>query len=74
LISEEFLNEAFDNQYADRLWKDLHWAGQNIQNLTESIVDIASRGELRKIRNVDNALENRIQTFLEQNTKFTKFF
>jgi DNA repair photolyase len=74
LISEQFLNEAFDYQYKGKPWKDLHWAGQNIQNLNESIVDIASRGELRKIRNVDDSLEKRINIFLEQNTKFTKFF
>jgi DNA repair photolyase len=74
LISEKFLNEAFDNQYAGKPWKDLHWAGQNIQNLSESIVDIASRDELRKIRNVDDKLEKRIHAFLEENRKFTKFF
>jgi DNA repair photolyase len=64
ILSEKFLNEAFDSQYRGKPWKNLHWAGQNIQNLKESILDVAGRGELKEIRNVDKELENRIYKYL----------
>lgn len=60
LIAEEFLNEAYDQQSTGKPWSNLFWAGQNINNLKEPIRSIAARGELKKIRNVDEALEKRI--------------
>lgn len=57
LIAEKLLNEAYRLQMLGRAWSKLHWAGQNIQNLKESIVDIAKRGNLQKIRNVDDKIE-----------------
>ncbi len=64
-ISEEFLNQSYDLQMTGRPWTNLFWAGQNIQNLKESIADIAHRGELQKIRNVDQILEDRIWDILD---------
>ena len=65
LIAEKFLNEAYILQYTGKTWSNLFWAGQNIQNLKESISDIANRTELHKIRNVNVDLETRINKFLQ---------
>ena len=74
MIAEELLNEAYELQCSGKPWTNLHWAGQNIQIQNESILNIASRGELKNIRNIDEVLEKRILGFIEKNTKFTKFF
>jgi DNA repair photolyase len=66
LIAEEFLNEAFILQYTGKPYTSIFWAGQNIQNLKESIVDVAARDELQSIRNVNGELENRINGFLSR--------
>ncbi len=65
LIAEEFLNESYVLQFTGKPWSNLFWAGQNIQNLNESIVDVAARGELQSIRNVNADLEIRINEFLD---------
>jgi len=39
----------------------LFGAGMNIQNLKESLTDLATRNELRKIRNVSSDIENFIR-------------
>jgi DNA repair photolyase len=72
LIAEEFLNEAFVEQAIGKPYSNLFWAGQNIQNLKESIADIAERGELQGIRNVNEDLEDRINEFLSKR-KIRKF-
>jgi len=51
-ISERMLNMAMDSQLDGRSWKGLHWAGMNIQNLKESIVEVAARGELDTLGNI----------------------
>ena len=45
-------------------WSGIYWAGMNIQNLKESVTDIAKRNELRKIRNVDSNIESYITKVL----------
>lgn len=60
LIAEEFLNEAYLLQSTGKAWSNLFWAGQNINNLAEHLGTIAQRGELRKIRNINEKLEARI--------------
>jgi len=66
LISEIFLNEAYEARIRGGRWKNLHWAGMNIGNLRESLEDIAEREELRGIRNVDEGLEGRILELIER--------
>jgi DNA repair photolyase len=56
-IAEKFLNRAYELMVTGKAWTGLHWAGMNIQNLKESIADVAGRGELRKIRNVNGEIE-----------------
>jgi len=71
-IAEQFLNESYVLQCKGKPWTKLFWAGQNIQNLKESIIDIADRGELRTIRNVNEDLERRIFDFIAKK-KIKKF-
>lgn len=71
-LAEQFLNESYLFQCTNKPWTNLFWAGQNIQNLKESIVDVAARGELLSIRNVDKVLEKRIIDFLDK--KVQRFF
>lgn len=65
-IAEEFMSESYSAQMNGKAWTNLFWAGQNIQNLRESIVDVAIRGDLQSIRNVGPALEERIQGKLKE--------
>ncbi len=71
LISENLLKHAFYLQATGQVWSDIQWAGMNIQNLKESVADIAGRNELKKIRNINSRIEKYIINFLqdqEQNT------
>jgi DNA repair photolyase len=65
IIAEKLLNEAFKLQILGKVWSKKYWAGQNIQNLKESIVNIAKRNELQKIRNVNDEIESFIRENLE---------
>ena len=58
ILAGKLLNRAYRSQYSGKTWSNIYWAGQNIGNLKESIADIASRGEIRKIRNVDEKIES----------------
>jgi DNA repair photolyase len=57
IIAEKLLDKAYKLQMQGKAWSNMHWAGQNIQNLREPIEDIAKRGELQKIRNVNEEIE-----------------
>lgn len=63
-IAERLLNQAYELMITGKAWTGLHWAGMNIQNLRESIVDVARRGELGKIRNVSGKIETVIMAEL----------
>jgi hypothetical protein len=69
LIAEKLLNESYLSQMMGKPWTKTFWAGQNINNLGESIEDIAKRGELGKIRNVDPSTEGYILDLLEEGNK-----
>jgi DNA repair photolyase len=60
-IAEKLLNEAYHLQVLGESWSNTFWAGQNIQNLKESIAQIAARNELSKIRNVNDRVESFIR-------------
>ena len=57
LISEQILNQAYKLQTLGFTYNNLYWAGMNIQHLKESIINIAKKNELTKIRNVDKTIE-----------------
>lgn len=65
-IAEKLLNEAYRLQMVGKAWSNKHWAGMNIQNLNESIVKIAKRNELQKIRNVNDEIEAFIRENLDE--------
>jgi hypothetical protein len=57
IIAEKLLDQAYELMVTGKAWTGLHWAGMNVQNLKEPIGDVATRNELRKIRNVDESIE-----------------
>jgi DNA repair photolyase len=61
IIAEKLLNKAYESQMRGKAWSNLHWAGQNIQNLKTSIVEVEKRGELQGIRNVNEEIESFIK-------------
>jgi DNA repair photolyase len=63
-IAEKLLNQAYELMITGKAWTNLHWAGMNIQNLKESIAEVARRGELRNIRNVTSGIEAAISAEL----------
>ncbi len=64
LIAQKLLDESYISQMLGKPWTNTFWAGQNINNLKESIQDIAARGELQKIRNVNPAIEELVLDLL----------
>lgn len=64
-IAEKLLNRAYRRQMLGKAWSNIHWAGMNVQNLAEPIADVAARGELRSIRNVNENIEAFILDQLE---------
>jgi len=58
IIAEKFLNSAYKKQITGADWKTSFWAGHEIQNMKESIKDIAARDELHLIKNVNKQVEN----------------
>lgn len=67
IVSEYLLNIAYLFQIVgDRArYNAFQWAGLNINNLKESILDIAEKGELQKIKNVGKKIENIISSILK---------
>ncbi|MEZ4513546.1 MAG: radical SAM protein [Chloroflexota bacterium] len=64
LVAEKLLNEARLRQMRGEAWETFFWAGQNIQNLGESLTAVCKRGELTKIRNVRGAIKNLVQEYV----------
>jgi len=64
LVAQKLLDESYLSQMLGRPWTKTFWAGQNINNLGESIEDIMRKGELRRIRNVDSSIEAYILNLL----------
>jgi len=67
IIAEKLLNKAYMLQSIGKAWSSIFWAGQNIQNLKESVVDIAKRGELTQIRNIGGKIEKFILDEISNN-------
>ena len=64
LAARKLLDDAYLSQMLGKPWTNTFWAGQNINNLGESIADIAKRGELQRIRNVTLSIEKFLTDFL----------
>ena len=67
-VAENLLNEACRLQDLGKASKNMYWAGQNIQNLGESIKDVAERGDLQRIRNVNSEIEPLITEIIKSLT------
>ena len=65
LVAQKLLDDSYLAQMTGKPWTKTFWAGQNINNLSESIEDIVRRNELRKIRNVDASIEEYVLNFLK---------
>ena len=66
IISEKLLNKSYVQQINDKSWTTFFWAGQNIQNLKEPIIDIIKRNQLTSIRGIGEKLANYIKEEVEQ--------
>jgi DNA repair photolyase len=64
LVAQKLLDESYLSQMLGKPWTKTFWAGQNINNLKESIEDIAERNELGRIRNVDPLIEEYVLNLL----------
>ena len=69
LVAQKLLDESYLCQILGRPWTKTFWAGQNINNLGESIEDIARRGELGRIRNIDPSMEAYVLSLLTDRNK-----
>lgn len=65
-VAEMFLNSAYKKQITAGDWKTSFWAGHEIQNLNESIKDIAARDELKLIKNVNTQVDDYLKNYLKK--------
>jgi DNA repair photolyase len=66
-ISELLLNKEYlDNLRTGKSNKTMMWAGLNLNNLEESILDVYNRGELSKLRNFTNPIIEFVTPYLEK--------
>jgi DNA repair photolyase len=65
-VAQALLDESYRLQMMGKAWTNKYWAAMNIQNLKESVTDIAGRNELHTIRNVDRDIERFIREFPEE--------
>ena len=65
-IAGYLLNRSRLRQMIGGDWQQLHWAGQAIQNLKESIIAVASRGELATIPNVHGPLRAEVEMLIQR--------
>lgn len=68
-VAEKLLNEAYDLQLADKPHENIHWAGQNIQNLDIPITQLHQFGQLNTIRNLEGDILRKVGTMLKEITQ-----
>jgi DNA repair photolyase len=51
IVAKILLDQAYYDQITGKPWSTMHWAGLNLQNLQESILDVYARGELKSLKN-----------------------
>ena len=69
IVAKELLDQAYYNQLTGKPWKTMQWAGLNLQNLQESILDVHARGELSKLKNFTKNIVEFVKPFLKQKDK-----
>jgi len=71
-ISELLLNKEYINSLQTGISnKTMMWAGLNLNNLEESILDVFKRGELSKLKNFTNNIIEFVTPYLEKAKKIT---
>ena len=71
-ISELLLNKEYvDALRTGKSNKTMMWAGLNLNNLEESILDVFKRGELSKLKNFTNNIIEFVTPYLEKAKKIT---
>ena len=66
-ISELLLNKVYlDNLKTGKSNKTMMWAGLNLNNLEESILDVYKRGELSKLRNFKPEIIKYVKPYLDK--------
>jgi DNA repair photolyase len=68
-IAEIILNEEYRNSIIDKPNKKMRWAGLYLNNLEESIINYYKRGELTKIKNLDEKIIKFIKPYLIKGEK-----
>lgn len=68
-IAEILLNSAYYRQLAGKAWKDVFWAGQNIQNLKEPFENLVLRNNLTLIKNIGEEAEMAVREYMQNNIK-----
>ena len=69
LVGQELADEAYERQLRGQYHNNHLWACNHIHNLTESIVAIARRGELEKIKNVKGKIKEEVERLIKKYDK-----
>jgi len=65
IISEILLNKEYYDSLEGKLYKNMMWAGLNLNNLDESILDVYKRGELSKLKNFSKRVIDFVEPYLK---------
>jgi len=68
IVAKILLDQAYYDQITGKPWSTMQWAGLNLQNLQESILDFYARGELKTLKN----FTKKIIEFVEPHLKNVK--
>lgn len=63
-LAEKLLNESYDLQLAGKDYDALYWAGQNIQNLDISLVQLQQFGQLNTVKNLEDDILVKVEKYL----------
>ena len=65
-ISELLLNQYYLDSLKGKPYKTMLWAGLNLNNLDESIIDVYKRGELSKVQNFNSKIREFVEPYLNK--------
>jgi len=71
-ISELLLNKNYYDTLEGKPYKTMMWAGLNLNNLDESIIDVYKRGELSKLRNFTRKVIDYVEPYLKKAPELTQ--
>mgnify|MGYP006293756715 FL=1 len=71
-ISEILLNKEYFASLNGNPNNNMRWAGLNLNNLKESIIDVYRRGELAELKNFNNEIINMVEPYLKESKEYQK--